>query len=54
MPNINIDLSDDQFEALKATKKRYGLTWKGMLLLAQRQLEAEQTSPQATSNQQTN
>lgn len=41
MANINIDLDTDQFEDLKATKQHYGLTWKGMLIQAQRSLEAE-------------
>lgn len=49
MPNINIDLDESQFEALKSTKKRHGLTWKGMLLHAQRQLESEQASAEITS-----
>lgn len=44
MANINIDLTSEQFEDLKATKKRHGLTWKGMLLQAQRSLEPEETT----------
>lgn len=40
MPNINFEVDDDQFESLKETKKRHGLTWKGMLLYAQRHLES--------------
>jgi hypothetical protein len=54
MTNINIELSDDQFETLKATKKRHGLTWKGMLLHAHRELESEQASAQRTIHQQSN
>lgn len=41
MPNINVKLSEDQYESLKETKKKYGMTWKGMLLHAQRELESE-------------
>ena len=44
MANINIDLDTDQFEDLKATKQHYGLTWKGMLIQAQRSLEAEESA----------
>ena len=32
MPNINFEVEDDQYERLKETKKRHGLTWKGMML----------------------
>lgn len=45
MANINIALSSEQFEDLKATKQRHGLTWKGMLLHAQRELEPEKSRP---------
>ena len=45
MANINIALSTEQFKELKATKQRQGLTWKGMLLHAQRELEPEKSSP---------
>lgn len=40
--NILIELPEDQFEELKATKERNGFTWLGMLLHAQRCLRREQ------------
>lgn len=40
MKNINIEVDEEQYESLKDTKKRHGLTWKGMLLHAQRKLES--------------
>ncbi len=41
MKNINIEVDQKQYESLKATKKRHGLTWRGMLLHAQRELESD-------------
>jgi hypothetical protein len=38
--NINIEVDEEQYESLKETKKRHGLTWRGMLLHAQRQLDS--------------
>ena len=38
--NINIEVDEDQYESLKETKKRHGLTWRGMLLHAQRELDS--------------
>lgn len=40
MPNINFQVDDDQYEELKETKKRHGLTWKGMMLHAHRELDS--------------
>ncbi len=40
MKNINIEVDEEQYESLKETKKRHGLTWKGMLLHAQRELDS--------------
>ncbi|GAA0236933.1 hypothetical protein ACFFQF_27375 [Haladaptatus pallidirubidus] len=40
MPNINFKVDDDQYERLKETKKRHGLTWKGMMLYAQKELDS--------------
>jgi len=37
--NINIEVDEEQYESLKQTKKRHGLTWRGMLLHAQRELD---------------
>lgn len=43
MPNINFEVEDDQYERLKETKKRYGLTWKGMMLHAQWELDSDES-----------
>jgi len=43
MPNINFEVEDDQYERLKETKKRHGLTWKGMMLHAQRKLDSDES-----------
>ena len=40
MKNINIEEDEEQYESLKETKKHYGLTWRGMLLHAQRELDS--------------
>ncbi|MDS0300208.1 hypothetical protein NDI76_15785 [Halogeometricum sp. S1BR25-6] len=40
MPRINFEVDEERYESLKATKKRHGLTWKGMLLHAQRELDS--------------
>ncbi|MFC5365538.1 hypothetical protein [Salinirubrum litoreum] len=44
MKNINIEIDEKQYESLKATKKRHGLTWRGMLLHAQRELDSGQAT----------
>jgi hypothetical protein len=44
MPHINFEVGEEQYESLKATKKRHGLTWKGMLLHAQRDLDPASAS----------
>jgi hypothetical protein len=41
MPNINFEVDDDQYKELKETKKRHGLTWKGMMLHAYRKLDSD-------------
>ena len=40
MKNINIEVDEQQYKSLKETKKRHGLTWRGMLLHAQRELDS--------------
>ena len=40
MKNINIEVDEEQYESLKETKKRHGLTWRGMLLYTQRELDS--------------
>lgn len=41
MKNINLEVSEEQYESLKETKNTHGLTWRGMLLHAQRELDSE-------------
>lgn len=41
MKNINIEVDEGQYESLKDTKNRHGLTWRGMLLHAQRELDSD-------------
>ncbi|SDY53383.1 MULTISPECIES: hypothetical protein [Haloferacaceae] len=41
MKYVKIEFEDEsQYESLKKTKKHHGLTWKGMLLQAQKQLDS--------------
>lgn len=40
--NILVELTPDQYEELKETKKKNGFTWLGMLLHAQRCLRREE------------
>lgn len=42
MKSILVELPEDQYEELKATKERNGFTWLGMLIHAQRCLRREQ------------
>lgn len=44
MKNINIEVDKEQYESLKETKERHGLTWRGMLLHAQRELDPDPAS----------
>lgn len=41
MPHVNFEVDEEQYESPKETKKRHGLTWKGMLLHAQRELDSD-------------
>jgi len=42
MKYVKIEFEDEsQYKSLKETKKRHGLTWKGMLLHAQRELDSD-------------
>lgn len=39
---VKIEFDDEeQYEEVKAVKNRYGFTWKGMVLHAQRALESQ-------------
>lgn len=41
MKYVKIEFEDEsQYESLKETKKHHGLTWKGMLLQAQKELDS--------------
>ncbi|CCQ34513.1 hypothetical protein HLRTI_001550 [Halorhabdus tiamatea SARL4B] len=41
MKYVKIEFEDEsQYEGLKETKKRHGLTWRGMLLHAQKELDS--------------
>ena len=40
MPHINFEIDEEQYKSLKEMKKRHGLTCKGMLLHAQRELDS--------------
>ncbi|CCQ35940.1 uncharacterized protein Nmlp_1906 [Natronomonas moolapensis 8.8.11] len=44
MKNINIEVGEEQYESLKETKKHHGLTWRGMLLHAQRELDSDRAT----------
>lgn len=42
MKYVKIEFDDEsQYESLEETKEHHGLTWKGMLLHAQRELDSE-------------
>ncbi|MEY7848276.1 hypothetical protein AB7C87_03630 [Natrarchaeobius sp. A-rgal3] len=42
MRSLEITFDDESaYERLQETKERHGLTWKGMLLRAQRELDSE-------------
>jgi hypothetical protein len=38
MKTIQIEVSDEEYAQLDATKDEFGLTWRGMLLFANREL----------------
>mgnify|MGYP006926907304 CR=1 FL=1 len=45
MKYVKIEFDDEsQYESLKETKKHHGLTWKGMLLHAQKGLDSDQAT----------
>ena len=45
MKYVKIEFEDEsQYESLKETKKHHGLTWKGMLLHAQKGLDSDQAT----------
>ncbi|SDK05562.1 hypothetical protein [Natronorubrum texcoconense] len=41
MPNLNIEVDQDEYDRLSEIKDAHGLTWKGMLLQGARSLDTE-------------
>ncbi|WP_436348892.1 hypothetical protein [Natronorubrum sp. FCH18a] len=41
MPNLNIDVDEDEYDRLKEVKEANGLTWKGMLLQGAKSLDTD-------------
>lgn len=37
--DIRVEVSDEQYEHLNGVKEKHGLTWRGMLILAAKDLE---------------
>lgn len=41
MPNLNIEVDQEEYDRLSEIKDAHGLTWKGMLLQGARSLDTE-------------
>jgi len=41
MPNLNIEVDQDEYDHLSEIKDAHGLTWKGMLLQGAKSLDTE-------------
>ena len=41
MPNLNIEVNQDEYDRLSEIKDAHGLTWKGMLLQGARSLDTD-------------
>ncbi|SIS09465.1 hypothetical protein [Natronorubrum daqingense] len=41
MPNLNIEVDQDEYDRLSEIKDAHGLTWKGVLLQGARSLDTE-------------
>ena len=41
MRNLNIEVSDEQYNELREVKDAHGLTWKGLLLQGAKALDTE-------------
>ncbi|SDK22975.1 hypothetical protein SAMN04515672_2600 [Natronorubrum texcoconense] len=41
MPNLNIEVDQDEYDRLSEIKDAHGLTWKGMLLQGARSLDTD-------------
>ena len=40
-PTLHIEVNDEQYERLSRLKEERGLTWRGMLILAADEIEAD-------------
>ncbi|WP_267877942.1 hypothetical protein [Natrinema versiforme] len=41
MPNLNIEVDQDEYDRLREIKDAHGLTWKGVLLQGAKSLDTE-------------
>ena len=41
MPNLNVEIDQEEYDRLSEIKDAHGLTWKGMLLQGARSLDTE-------------
>lgn len=41
MPNLNIELSDEEYEKLSEVKEAHGLTWRGLVIQGAKALDTE-------------
>jgi hypothetical protein len=41
MPNLNVEVDQEEYDRLSEIKDAHGLTWKGMLLQGARSLDTE-------------
>ena len=41
MPNLNVEVDQEEYDRLSEIKDAHGLTWKGMLLQGVRSLDTE-------------
>ena len=42
MPNLNIEVSDNQYEALREVKDAHALTWKALLIQGAKSLDTNE------------
>jgi hypothetical protein len=41
MPNLNIEMSDEEYERLSEVKDAHGLTWRGLVIQGAKALDSE-------------
>jgi hypothetical protein len=41
MPNLNIDVNDDEYDRLKEVKDAHGLTWRGLVIQGAKALDTD-------------